>query len=155
MIVDFNDETNTFTDEQLNELKQLIKFTLKQEKFSSHCEVSLSFVTDERIRQLNKQYRHIDEPTDVLSFPLIDLNKESIEQVDQNKPLSLGDIIISIDRAHEQKERYGHSFKREISFLVVHGLLHLLGYDHDTEEKEKEMFKKQEEILGAFKIERK
>ncbi|MCL1998715.1 MAG: rRNA maturation RNase YbeY [Turicibacter sp.] len=107
-------------------------------------EISLSFVSEEEIQELNRQYRNIDEPTDVLSFPFLD----SCEICTKNAPISLGDIVISTKAAREQAELYGHSFEREVGFLIVHALLHLIGYDHDTEAKEEEMRRVQREILG-------
>jgi probable rRNA maturation factor len=100
-------------------------------------EVSLSFVDDETIRELNLQYRGIDRPTDVLSFPIRD----------ELFPDLLGDIVISLPTARRQSEEYGHSLEREIGFLFTHGFLHLLGYDHEDETNEKTMFAKQERIL--------
>lgn len=154
MIIDFNDETSKVTSDQENELKEIIKYTLEIEQMPPNCEVSISFLFDDDIQTLNKQYRQINEPTDVLSFPIEQSLKDKTGTFDLNIPLLLGDIIVSIDHAIEQAEQYGHSLKREISFLIVHGLLHLLGYTHDTDENEKEMFQKQDKILGAFKIER-
>lgn len=154
MIIDFNDETSKVTSDQENELKEIIKYTLEIEQMPPNCEVSISFLFDDDIQTLNEQYRQINEPTDVLSFPIEQSLKDKTGTFDLNIPLLLGDIIVSIDHAIEQAEQYGHSLKREISFLIVHGLLHLLGYTHDTDENEKEMFQKQDKILGAFKIER-
>ena len=107
---------------------------------------SIIFVTPEEIQKLNSEYRKIDRVTDVISFPLED---------DEDKILDLrilGDIYICIDKMLEQAKEYGHSNKRELSFLTVHGLLHLLGYDHQTVEEEKEMFGLQDKILEEEKI---
>lgn len=153
MIIDFNDETNQLSNEQLDDLKQLITYTLNNE-LNTYCEVSLSFVSDEQIKQLNAQYRQLNEPTDVLSFPLIDSHTDTEWQGSEEQPLALGDIVISIDRTIQQAEQFNHSFKRELSFLVVHGLLHLLGYTHHDEQTKKQMFTKQKNILEAFNIDR-
>jgi probable rRNA maturation factor len=127
-------------------------------------EVALSFVDDEAIHELNKQYRGIDKPTDVLSFAMSEAGEEEFEihydQAGEDEPDEkpsegeedsfiepLGDIIISVPRAVEQAEDYGHSVERELGFLFVHGFLHLIGYDHHSEEDEKSMFAKQEDIL--------
>ncbi|MDQ0088455.1 putative rRNA maturation factor [Paenibacillus anaericanus] len=118
-------------------------------------EVALTFVDDEAIHQLNREYRGIDRPTDVLSFAMNEsLDEEldivyELEQGDEmDSPLNmLGDIIISVDRAQMQSEEYGHSLKREIGFLFLHGFLHLLGYDHQDDASEAEMMGKQEAIL--------
>lgn len=101
------------------------------------------FVSLEQIHQLNKTYREVDRPTDVLSFPNDDPRDES-----------LGDIFICLDKAREQSMSYRHSFERELGFLSVHGYLHLLGYDHYTDEEEKEMIEAQEKILKQAKLER-
>jgi len=117
----------------------------------SDGEVALTFVDDEQIHELNLTYRHIDRPTDVLSFAMLEEGEGEIELTfddeDDSPGQMLGDIIISVDRALVQSEEYGHSLEREIGFLFVHGFLHLLGYDHDHEEAEREMFAKQEAIL--------
>lgn len=103
---------------------------LVNEGFDGSTEISVRFVDDEEIHSLNKQYRNVDRATDVLSFPLgedgvYDINKDTGAKM-------LGDIVISIDRATEQAEIYGHSIEREIGFLTVHSMLHLLGYDHEN-----------------------
>ena len=112
-------------------------------------EVALTFVDDATIHELNKQYRGIDQPTDVLSFAMNDSNGEEIDIsfVQAKVPQLLGDIIISVPTARRQSEDYGHSLEREIGFLFVHGFLHLIGYDHQDAVAEKEMFAKQEQIL--------
>jgi probable rRNA maturation factor len=102
-----------------------------------HGEVVISFVNNEQIQELNRQFRNLDKPTDVLSFPLDDAD-------------IIGDIIISMPRAREQADEYGHSLQREIGFLAIHGFLHLLGYDHHTDEEEKQMFSRQEQILREY-----
>lgn len=121
-------------------------------------EVSISFVDNSEIRDLNKQYRDKDTATDVLSFPLMEFevteeNYNNEEEYVQEDKL-LGDIVISLERAQEQAIEYEHSFERELAFLVVHGVLHLLGMDHEDEEQEREMIKKQEEILQLLDIKR-
>lgn len=116
------------------------------------AEVSVTIVDNETIRQLNRDYRQVDLPTDVLSFPQWEPG-ETMESAG-DAPVPLGDIIISFPRAREQAEAYGHSLEREIGFLAVHGFLHLLGYDHETEEEERRMFARQEEILGRVGLKR-
>ena len=109
---------------------------------------NIIFVDDEEIQRINRQYRNIDRVTDVISFALCDDPDNQMED-------ELGDIFIDLDQAFRQAEDYGHSITREVAFLAVHGYLHLCGYDHITEEDEKVMFAKQDEILKAAKIERK
>ena len=109
--------------------------------------ISVSLIDDEKIHEINKQYRNIDKSTDVISFAFLD--NENIDLKAAKGPVVLGDIYISIDHAKAQAKEYGHSEKREFSFLFVHGLLHLLGYDHMKKEDEDIMFPLQEDILNA------
>jgi probable rRNA maturation factor len=117
-----------------------------------NSEVSVTLTNNAYIHTLNKEYRGIDRPTDVLSFALNESDEPKM--IDGPEINILGDLIISVERAEEQAEDYGHSFKRELCFLAVHGFLHLLGYDHMDSEEEKIMFGKQEEILNGFGITR-
>jgi probable rRNA maturation factor len=132
----------------IEQLEKLLQLAGNQEEVVTG-EVALSFVTDEEIQQLNKQYRNLDQPTDVLSFAMQEIGLDELEiiydEIVDVEPL--GDIIISIPRAIAQSEEYGHSLEREIGFLFVHGFLHLIGYDHGDEAAEVEMFAKQEHIL--------
>ena len=131
-------------------VRRSVNAALKYEDFQRPCEVSVTFTDNEKIRELNAQYRSIDRATDVLSFPLFD------EDFEDEEELALGDVVLSLEKAEEQAKEYGHSFEREVAFLVVHSVLHLLGYDHETsEEDEKEMFFRQEEIMKLLKLERK
>ena len=122
------------------------------------CEVSITLTNDENIHKINKQYRHVDKPTDVISFAFHESEEPEIlfDTVDKSdKELSLdilGDIIISVERAKIQAEEYGHSFKREIVFLTVHGMLHLLGYDHMEETDRIEMEQEQDFIMNKLGI---
>lgn len=128
--------------------------TLKYEEFDEDCEISLSFVTNEEIHQINRQFRNVDAPTDVLSFPQLTFEEGEEADVNENGEIVLGDIIISVERAKEQAEEYGHSLKREIAFLTVHSMLHLLGYDHMEKDEEEDMFRRQKEILEIAGIPR-
>lgn len=128
---------------------------------SDKLEVSVSIVSPEEIKQLNAENRDVDSVTDVLSFPTIDAGRKVINvndfQADVNPEtglLNLGDIVICMERAREQAEAYGHSLKREIAFLSLHGMLHLLGYDHMNEQDEEQMFSLQTVILEEVKITR-
>lgn len=128
--------------------------TLKYEEFDEDCEISLSFVTNEEIHQINRQFRNVDAPTDVLSFPQLTFEEGEEADVNENGEIVLGDIIISVERAKEQAEEYGHGIKREIAFLTVHSMLHLLGYDHMEKDEEEDMFRRQKEILEIAGIPR-
>ena len=129
-------------DKDYSFLNDVIKRTLKHEKVKK-SNFSIVFVDNEKIQYLNKNYRNIDRITDVISFAF-----EDNERMVYNNVRFLGEIYICIPRMIEQAESYGHSETRELAFLTVHGLLHLLGYDHMTEEDEKEMFTLQEVILN-------
>ena len=132
-------------------IRRAISAALKFEKFGSAAELSVTLTDNEGIRQMNAQYRNIDRATDVLSFPLY----EAGEIPQDEEAVCLGDIVISLERANEQAIEYGHSFKREVAFLCVHSVLHLLGYDHELGiEEEKDMFARQEKILTKMKLTR-
>lgn len=119
--------------------------------FTCECELSVTFTDNGKIRILNRDYRGIDLPTDVLSFPMYSFSDGDVPDGDEH--VMLGDIVISVEKAREQAAEYGHSLRREIAFLAVHSVLHLLGYDHETsEEDEKEMFDLQEKIMNALGI---
>ncbi len=136
-------------------LRKAIVTALEYEKFPSDAEVSVSFVTNDEIHELNRAYRGVDRPTDVLSFPMLDGDADEGDIDIDSDSVVLGDIIISAEKAVEQAAAYGHSVERELSFLAVHSTLHLLGYDHErSEEEEKDMFERQEKILIAAGIPR-
>lgn len=125
---------------------------LEEEEIEDDAEVSVTLVDNARIRELNSEFREIDHETDVLSFPLGD--EEGFEVDPDTNAILLGDIVISLEKAKSQAEEYGHSFRREVAFLVTHSLFHLLGYDHITPEEETEMFAKQEKVLNKLGIAR-
>ena len=113
------------------EYKRLLEKTLHHLNVGDDVIVSVSFVDNEFIHQMNRDYRHIDRPTDVISFAFLDGEANPLELLKDNKsPVCLGDIYISIEKARQQADEYGHPLKRELQFLFVHGLLHLLGFDH-------------------------
>ena len=114
--------------------------------------LSVILTTPENIRVTNKTYRNIDKETDVLSFPMFE--KDELQALKGEYPEALGDIMISIARVKEQAEEYGHSFERELSYMIVHGFYHLMGYDHIEEEDKKEMRKKEENVLSILDIRR-
>jgi probable rRNA maturation factor len=123
------------------EMKSLIRrailATLDYEEFVYDTEVSVTFCDNEHIRKLNNEYRNKDSATDVLSFPMYEID-ELEEQADLEGSVSLGDIVISLERAAEQAKELGHSLKREVAFLVIHSTLHLLGYDHELSKDDEE-----------------
>jgi probable rRNA maturation factor len=179
LILEWNNEQNAYEigGALIAKLEELLRIAGEQEGIAEG-EVALTFVDDEEIHRLNREYRGIDRPTDVLSFAMQEMGDEELaiqyddEDAYEAEELEgfedddaaegdghggpenpgifvepLGDIIISVPRAIAQSEEYGHSIERELGFLFVHGFLHLIGYDHGTEEEEKEMFAKQEHIL--------
>jgi probable rRNA maturation factor len=153
--VDFNDETNALTKEQQALVEKVIKKTAEVEGLTGEVEVSVTIVDVKRIQEINREYRNKDQPTDVISFALNEQGDGELDLIDDpDMPNVLGDIIISFAHIKAQAEEYGHSFERELGFLTVHGMLHLLGYDHITEAKEKEMFSRQEDILAAYGLTR-
>lgn len=148
MNIELMDELQLLDESHKNRLCEVLIFAAKKEGINDEAELSVSIVNDKQIQALNNDYRSKDQPTDVLSFPFDDF--EAIEGM----PVLLGDLIISFETAQEQAKQYNHSIERELCFLAVHGLLHLIGYTHDTEEEEKEMFGKQEKILQEYGLER-
>lgn len=125
----------------------LLKKTFNHLHLKCEAILSVTFVDNKFIHKMNKEYRGVDRPTDVISFAFLDGDKNRKKELEGKGPVSLGDIYISVDKAKEQAKEYGHPLERELSFLFVHGLLHLLGYDHMTKEDEEVMFKLQDEIL--------
>jgi len=154
LLIDFIDETETLSEEETSLVQNILNFAAKKEEVEDDSEVSVTFVTNERIQEVNREYRQKDQPTDVISFALEELGEDEVEIVGGQIPRVLGDIIISIDRAKEQAEEYNHSFSRELGFLALHGFLHLLGYDHMEEMDEKKMFQKQKDILDEYGLKR-
>lgn len=141
------------------ELKDIIEKVIGQslihEKFNKECEVGVSLIDNVRIREINNEYRNIDKPTDVLSFPMVDFNEGDDDPYDYDEGfLLLGDIVISLEKAVEQAEEYGHSIEREVGYLCAHSVLHLLGYDHENEEERNIMRDKEEEILSSINLTR-
>lgn len=146
----FDNEVENFENNYEQAFTAIIEQALKTLGIEDDVEVSCVLVDDERIHEINREYRHIDRSTDVISFAMEDNDQFYVEGM----PRTLGDIFISVDHAKKQAEEYGHSLRREMCFLFTHGILHLLGYDHMTDEQEKEMFGLQDQILGALNIER-
>ncbi|OOM06703.1 rRNA maturation RNase YbeY [Clostridium saccharobutylicum] len=147
----------------IENLKKVIEFTLMEEEVDVECEVSLLFVDNEEIREINNETRSIDRETDVLSFPMLEYqDKKVFKQLYKNYEFSqsdfdgnelvLGDIVLSLEKALEQSKEFNHLYEREASYLVVHSVLHLLGYDHMEEEDKVIMRSREEEILNKLNI---
>jgi len=148
MIYFENDQEKMTVTYKLKRLVRLaVEATLAYEAVARELEVSVTFTDDEGIQRLNRNYRKIDKPTDVLSFPLFDFEGDE-DAISEEICDMLGDIVISLERAAAQAEEFGHSFEREVAFLTVHSMLHLLGYDHETsEEDELDMRRRQTAIM--------
>lgn len=148
MEIEVFNETEEDLTKDVEELKEFLYHVAEDEKLDNII-YDVIIVNNDKIQKINKEYRGKDVPTDVISFALEDdksFNREDIRM--------LGDIYISIEKVRSQALEYGHSFKRELYFLAIHGFLHLLGYDHIEKEDEEKMFKKQEEVLSRYGIER-
>lgn len=146
-------------DEIIKLMNDCIEIIMENEKFVDSYNIDIMIVDDEKIREINFKYRSIDKPTDVLSFPIVDMYDGKINSscgdIDKDEgAIILGDIIISIERVIEQSKEYGHSLEREMIFLLAHGVYHLLGYDHGSEEREKKMFEKQNAVLNKMGLKR-
>ena len=129
-------------------VREAILSTLAYEGFTRNTEVSVTFCDNEHIRSLNAEFREKDIPTDVLSFPIYERGEASTTE---DEPVTLGDIVISVERAREQAKELGHTFGREVAFLTIHSTLHLLGYDHELSETDDEdMCRRQREIIAEF-----
>jgi probable rRNA maturation factor len=154
LIIDLVDETDQLSAEQLDVIEKLLNFAADKENVEDDSEVSVTFVSNERIHEINREYREKDAPTDVISFAMEELGEGEIELIGAEQPRVLGDIIISVPKAEEQAKEYGHSFLRELGFLSVHGFLHLLGYDHMEKADEEKMFSRQKELLEQYGLTR-
>lgn len=145
---DYIINTTEHEDIDISELDKVIRFACKHLKVNNPM-LNIVIVDKEKIQEINREYRDKDAVTDVISFAF-----EEVDDLEYDNIRFLGEIYICYDRCVEQAEEYGHSIKREFCYLAVHGLLHLLGYDHMTKEDETEMFGLQEEILSSLNIER-
>ncbi|SFP20850.1 rRNA maturation RNase YbeY [Salibacterium halotolerans] len=150
-VVDLIDETESVSEELRNLLMDVLKQAASAEGVPEQAELSVTLTDNETIQEINSQYRGLDKPTDVISFAL---NEGEQDHLQADMPELLGDIVISLEKAEEQADTYGHSLKREMAFLAVHGLLHLLGYTHDEPEQERKMFSRQESILSDYGLQR-
>ncbi|MEY8445124.1 rRNA maturation RNase YbeY [Enterococcus ratti] len=158
MDITFMDETRKVSTEKINEIEDLLQFAASYLKLPDDTEMSVTFMDNIAIQEINRIYRGKDTPTDVISFALEEEGEGEVpvvfEEGDNPLPRVLGDIMISTERAAEQAHEYGHSYDRELGFLAVHGFLHINGYDHMTPEDEKVMFGLQKEILDAYGLKR-
>lgn len=150
-------ELNYLDIDENNLYKEIIKRVLQKcfeiEKLENkNLYVNVVLTNAKNIKSINKEHRGIDKETDVLSFPMFE--KDEIANLDNTNEDILGDMVISIERVEEQAKEYGHSFERELAYMVVHSFYHLLGYDHMTEEDKKEMREKEENVLGILGIRR-
>ena len=153
--IQFYNQTSESVETYEAMITTVVNETIKQENLTSEMlECSFIFVDNEQIREINANYRQKDAVTYVITFAIEDEMPGEIKIQGIPMPRMLGDVFISLPRTREQAERYGHSFERELSFLAVHGCLHLLGYDHLEPEEEKVMFGKQEDVLNALGIRR-
>lgn len=156
-ILNQQDKVPVLTDLQ-EMMGEIVRICWKQQGRPGSPEVSIVLCDNEQIRELNRDYRGIDESTDVLSFSQEEMGEgeEVVLQLssDPAGPVLLGDVVISLEKAVEQSQSYGHSFEREVGYLLAHGLLHLLGMDHSTEEDRVRMREKEEQILAQLQLTR-
>lgn len=152
MIEIYYEDIETMEEEKL--IQTVVETVLEEEKIRKNLDVSVTLTNNENIRKINAEHRNIDKATDVLSFPMFDRSEiEGLRKESETEDI-LGDIIVSVEKVREQAEEYGHSFERELAYLVTHGMLHLLGYDHMIEEEKQVMRKREEEILGKLNLTR-
>ena len=165
MYIEMVDETGQVSEEILKQTQEILEFAA-QKTGKEKKEMAVTFVSNERSHELNLEYRDTNRPTDVISLeykPELDIAVDEEDLLDHSELAEMledfdayiGELFISVDKAREQAEEYGHSFEREMGFLAVHGFLHINGYDHYTPEEEAEMFGLQEEILTAYGLTRK
>ena len=152
--VNYNAISDLPNEEKL--IKEVVSRVLEEEKVLPEVDVYITLTNNEEIHKINKEYRDVDRPTDVLSFPMYERDEIAGLKNDTDDEIEkiLGDIIVSIEKVREQAEEYGHSCERELAYLVTHGMLHLLGYDHMIEEEKAVMRKREEEILETLNITR-
>ncbi|MFZ5640296.1 MAG: rRNA maturation RNase YbeY [Bacillota bacterium] len=151
-----NMQEQVTVDDSLAELLERVAQTvLKNERAALEAEVSIALVDDRYIRELNRQYRHKDCPTDVLSFAMLEDTGEAppVEGEEGDGPV-LGDVVISLETAERQAAEFGHPFPREVAYLAAHGVLHLLGYDHETDTDREIMRSREEEVLALLNLSR-
>ncbi len=150
-----NDEHELLTSAQRELVEAILVHAAKEEDVEEPSELSVTFLTNDLIQEINRDWRGKDAPTDVISFAFDEMGEDEMDfLLGEDEPRLLGDLVISVERCREQAADYGHSFERELGFLAIHGFLHLLGYDHMTPEDEAEMTARQEEVLAHFELKR-
>lgn len=159
MDLEIYDDTKNVPEEKIKLIKDILNFAGSYLKLPENTEMSVTLMDNEHIHEINKKYRGVDKPTDVISFAIEEDDPDEVpiilpEDEEFDIPKNIGDIMVSMDKVKEQAEYLGHSEDRELGFLVVHGFLHLNGYDHMKEEDEKEMFGLQREILDSYGLTR-
>lgn len=159
MDLEIYDDTNNVPEEKIKMIEDILNFAGSYLKLPENTEMSVTLMDNEHIHEINKKYRGVDKPTDVISFAIEEDDPDEVpiilpEGEEFDIPKNIGDIMVSMDKVKEQAEYLGHSEDRELGFLVVHGFLHLNGYDHMKEEDEKEMFGLQREILDSYGLTR-
>lgn len=160
MTVDWDDRRENMIDTETlrTEAERVVSAVLEADRLTDKINVGVALVDDAEIREINRNFRQVDAATDVLSFPMTDYDISQTVKVGDVDPASgellLGDIVISVERAKEQAQEYGHSFEREFAFLLTHGMLHLIGYDHEQEVDARVMRAMEEEILGSLGLRR-
>lgn len=159
MDLEIYDDTKNVPEEKIKLIEDILNFAGSYLKLPENTEMSVTLMDNEHIHEINKKYRGVDKPTDVISFVIEEDDPDEVpiilpEDEEFDIPKNIGDIMVSMDKVKEQAEYLGHSEDRELGFLVVHGFLHLNGYDHMKEEDEKEMFGLQREILDSYGLTR-
>ncbi|MBU3105237.1 rRNA maturation RNase YbeY [Clostridium gasigenes] len=163
LYTDNRQEKLKVTEKFIDKLSEVCSFTLKEEELDKEYQISLLFVDNDKIKEINKETRGINKETDVLSFPMLDYEDKKVyknmykgyefdETYMDGNELVLGDMVLSLEKALEQSLEYNHSYEREVSYLIVHSILHLLGYDHMEDSEKIIMRKREEEILNKLEI---
>lgn len=159
MDLEIYDDTKNVSEEKIKLIEDILNFAGNYLKLPENTEMSVTLMDNEHIHEINKKYRGVDKPTDVISFAIEEDDPDEVpiilpEDEEFDIPKNIGDIMVSMDKVKEQAEYLGHSEDRELGFLVVHGFLHLNGYDHMKEDDEKKMFGLQREILDSYGLTR-
>lgn len=150
------DHTKAEDSKNLDLITDILEFTGNYLHLDEETEISVTLMHNDEIHQINKEYRNVDRPTDVISFAINDADEDIImdPEMAEEIPANIGDLMISVDKVAEQAEFLGHSYERELGFLCVHGFLHLNGYDHMEKEDQEKMFPLQKEIMNAYGLKR-